>query len=448
MFKSFRYFTTSTNFFSRLFLRRNALSLQDKDCTRMFYVGQGYSRTSINTSIFRRSALVSGHGFQFIGYYDKKGRVVLGRRILGSSKWRFKRLNYKVKITDAHNVISLGLDNDGYLHVAFGMHCRPLRYLRSLRPLSLQMSECIDMDGVKEDAVTYPEFYTLETGELLFCYRAGRSGNGDMVMKTYDTALQRWSTLYDNLLDGEGERNAYWQMSVGADGTLHLGWVWRETPDVSTNHDVCYAHSVDGGRTWRRSDGTQYGIPINLSSSEVAWHVAEGSELINQTSIAGDIEGHPYIATYWRDTDNAVPQYRVLWNDGRSWHSRCVGERLTPFTLKGKGTKMVPMSRPLILVDDNYIYFIFRDIERGGRVIMAITGDITHGEWKIRSLSSFSVEAWEPCPDFSLWKTAGELQLFLQTTHQGDGEKKASGVSPTTPIYVLEVFPQNLISST
>ena len=57
------------------------------------------------------------------------------------------------------------------------------------------------------------------------------------------------------LLDGQGQRNAYWQVAIDPQGSVHLSWVWRETPDVATNHDLGYAKSTDGGLTWQTSTG-------------------------------------------------------------------------------------------------------------------------------------------------------------------------------------------------
>lgn len=80
---------------------------------------------------------------------------------------------------------------------------------------------------------------------------------------------------------------------------------------------------------------------------------------------------------------------------------------------------------------------MFRDAERGSRVSMAYTDDVKSGEWKVKDLTDFSVDAWEPSYDTELWKAHQKLHVFVQETHQGDGEKvKASEV---TPVYVLEI---------
>ena len=239
------------------------------------------------------------------------------------------------------------------------------------------------------------------------------------------------------MIDGENERNAYWQLYVDPAGTIHLSWVWRETWHVETNHDLCYARSSDGGKTWYKANGTPYTLPIRLGNAEYACRIPQNAELINQTSMSTDAGGHPYIATYWRSPDSDIPQYRIVWHDGVTWHNRQVSDRRTPFSLKGGGTKMIPISRPRMVVDDGEVYYIFRDEERGSKVSMYYTKDVQFGEWHVKDLTDFAVNAWEPSHDTELWKMKKQLHLYVQDTRQGDGEKMVK-TEPQT-VYVLEV---------
>lgn len=150
-----------------------------------------------------------------------------------------------------------------------------------------------------------------------------------------------------------------------------------------------------------------------------------------------DAEGHPYIVTYWRNAENEVPQYRLVWHDGISWQHRQIVNRSQDFTLKGGGTKMIPISRPRLAVDEGKAYFMFRDAERGSKVSMAYTDDVKSGEWQVKDLTDFSVDAWEPSYDTELWKAQKKLHVFVQETRQGDGERVK--ISAATPIYVLEI---------
>jgi hypothetical protein len=407
---------------------------------KLVSVGEGFSKTSVNTAIFRTNSLVTAGDKQYISYYDADGHVVVGRRNSGSERWTLQRTQYSGKVGDAHNVISLMVDGDGYLHLSFDHHGNPLRYCRSIAPDSLSFGPLEPMTGRDEEDVTYPEFYRLANGNLLFVYRSGASGRGNMVMNRYDVKSRRWERLQDVLIDGENQRNAYWQLYVDAQGTIHLSWVWRETWMVETNHDLCYARSRDGGLTWERSDGTPYSMPIRADNAEYACHIPQDSELINQTSMSADDEGHPYIATYWREAGSDVPQYRIVWNDGSAWHAEQVSSRTTPFTLKGGGTKMIPISRPRLVTADGEVIYIVRDAEQGSRAAIYTTKHIGSGKWKMRTLTDFSLDAWEPTIDTELWKQHHQLNIFVQTTHQGDGEKTVEA-QPST-VYVLEMEPK------
>ena len=183
-----------------------------------------------------------------------------------------------------------------------------------------------------------------------------------MVMNRYDVASGKWSRVHDILIDGEGKRNAYWQMCTDSKGTIHLSWVWRETWLVETNHDMCYARSTDGGKTWQRSDGTAYRLPITMATAEIAWPIPQKSELINQTSMTTDPDGRPLIATYWREQGDSIPQYRLVSHDGKGWHMETVGRRTMPFSLAGGGTKMIPIARPRVVSDGKKLIYIFRDV--------------------------------------------------------------------------------------
>lgn len=413
------------------------LQAQNNLNARLVEVGKGYSQTSVNTTVFRNSSLTTAGDWQYISYYDADGYLVLGKRKLGTEQWTLNRTQYKGNVKDAHNVISMAVDGEGYIHVAFDHHGQPLNYCRSVAPYSLELGEKLSMMGMDERDVTYPEFYTLSGGDLLFAYRSGVSGRGNLVLNRYDVKQHQWHRVQDVLIDGENERNAYWQLYVDERGTIHLSWVWRETWMVETNHDLCYASSTDNGVTWQKANGEKYDLPIRLENAEYACRIPQNSELINQTSMSADRDGHPYIATYWRDQNSDIPQYRIVWYDGKQWRSRQVSQRTTPFSLKGGGTKMIPIARPRMVVDGKKGYFIFRDEERGSRVSVAYTDDIVNGEWICSDLTDFSVEAWEPSHDAELWKKEKRLHLFVQHTCQGDGERTVE-MEPQ-PVYVLEI---------
>lgn len=124
---------------------------------------------------------VASHGeMQFLAYYDEEGFVVMARRKMGSENWEIKRTPYKGRVEDAHNGISIMVDGEGYLHMSWDHHVDSLNYCRSLEPGSLELSSKMPMTGKNEGRLTYPEFYRLPDGNLLFLYRDGSSGNGNL----------------------------------------------------------------------------------------------------------------------------------------------------------------------------------------------------------------------------------------------------------------------------
>jgi len=412
--------------------------------TKSSDVGLGWANNSINTVVFRKNSLVSFRDTQYISYYDGQSYVVLGKRKSGSEKWQLRKTRYQGNTADAHNTISIMVDGAGYLHISWNQHNNKLNYCRSIKPGSLELTDKMQMTGKFENSVSYPEFYKLHNGNLLFFYRDGGSGRGNMVINHYDVNTQQWVQLHSNLIDGEGMRNAYWQACTDSKGTIHVSWVWRETPDVASNHDMCYARSADGGKTWEKSTGEKYHLPITIATAEYAFKIPQNSELINQTSMSADEKGNPFIATYWRDSGYTVPQYHILYNDGRRWNSIVLNFRSTSFSLSGFGSKRIPVSRPQVMVkgygNKASVLLVFRDEERGSKISVATIDKIEKGKWKIEDLTAASVGSWEPTYDTELWKNKSILDLFVEKVEQVDAEGIAN-IPPQT-VRVLEWKPK------
>jgi hypothetical protein len=403
-------------------------------------ISTGTAKNTVNVVIFRKSSVVSHGDTQFAAFYDGDGHVVLAKRKLSDDKWETKTTALTGTLNDAHNAINIGVDGEGVLHIAWDHHNNPLNYRKGSAPYSLDLIEA-PMTGEEGKSVTYPEFHSMPNGDLLFFYRDGASGKGNLAMNRYDLKTHTWKHLFSKLVDGENKRNAYWQVCTDAKGTIHLSWVWRESPDVASNHDMSYARSTDGGATWEKSTGERYDLPITLANAERAATIPQKHELINQTSMTADADGHPYIATYFRSGDSKVPQYQLIYNDGKTWSTLQVSDLKTAFTLGGGGSKRLPLSRPQILsrlVDGKtQAYLLFRAEENGNKITLASCPDLATHQWTYRDITTNSVGQYEPSYDVNLWQAQGKLDVFVEHAEQVDGE--GVGNLPPQMVYIAEV---------
>ncbi len=402
-----------------------------------------WAGSSINVVANVRHAVVTHGRTQYAAYYDADSVMVLAKRQLGDDRWDTRRTAYAGNVADAHNAISLMVDGTGVLHVAWNHHGSPLNYARGVSPGSLELGPRQAMTGAHEARVTYPQFFRLPGGDLLFLYRDGESGKGSLVLDRYSIASRVWSTVQANLIDGEGVRSPYWDMTVDRAGTLHLAWVWRDSPDVATNHDLCYARSTDEGRTWTRSDGATVALPITAATAEYAVRIPPHSNLMNSPAIAADDRGRPYITTYWSPAPGAAPRFHVIYHDGAAWQTVAGPARRNVFTLSGPGTRRPPISRAVVLVEPvgstRQVHLIYRDDVRlpSPRVVAATLELPGSGAWTERDLTTESVGAWEPAIDPAAWARFRQVHMLVQRVTQRDGDDRVGANVPPTPIATL-----------
>lgn len=409
--------------------------------SQMSELGLAWAQNTVNGVVFRKNSVVTHQQNQYAAWYNAEGTVMLAKRKIGSTNWTVKPTQHKGNTNDAHRSISIMVDGDDYIHLSWDHHGNKINYCKSVYPGSLEVSDKIWMTGYGEHNVTYPEFHKMPNGDLIFFYRLGASGRGDLVLNHYHLKEQVWTRVHNVLIDGEGERNAYWQACVDLQGSIHLSWVWREEGDVASNHDMCYAKSSDFGKTWQKSTGEKLVIPVSLDNAEYAAHIPQKSDLINQTSMFADTEGNPFIATYFTPKGDITPQYHIIYKTSNKWITQQIGQRKKPFSLSGGGTKKLDLSRPQILVaeinNQKKAFLLFRDVERGNKVSMSVSTDPELKIWETSDFTDFSVGDWEPSYDTELWKTQNKLHLYVQKMGQGDGEQLEK-MEPQ-PVYILEI---------
>jgi hypothetical protein len=302
-------------------------------------------------------ALLTDRGHQFIAYYDAERRITVTGRNLGETNWTRVAadgvmLTNRTRMSnvigwDSHNRLVLALDRDGCLHLSGNMHADPLVYYRTQQPFDLTTLKRVDrMTGEREQRVTCPGFFNSASGDLLFRYRDGGSGNGSDLYNIYDPDARTWRRLFDGpLLEGEGERSAYGTgPRRGPDGLYHMVWMWRDTPDAMSNHSLSYARSRDL-LNWETSAGEPIARPITMAKGEVIDAAKPGQGLVNMTYALGwDARQHPVVAYHRYDT-NGHSQIFIARADGRGqWETRQLSHWDFRWEFPGQGSQVRQVS--------------------------------------------------------------------------------------------------------
>lgn len=306
--------------------------------------------------------LISDGEYQYIAFYDSEHRMTVGKRRLGQSKWQFAKLPERVG-WDTHNRVVLFQDRKGYLHITGNMHCARLRYYRTRLPSDIHTFEAIHKwTGDYEDRVTYPSVLKLRDGSIYILYRHGGSGNGMRILVHYDEETQRWTKTVPVLTNGRDRTptcNAYPFGVVVEDtagqipkagiledrsGVWHIAWCWRETPDVVTNFDICYAKSHDCGISWKSWDGRNLQLPITPENACVVEEIEQKNGLINGGTLIVDSKGRPYIG-YTHFDENGKNQIYIATPVDDNWKVVQVTDWKHRFYFHGRGT--IPQYPPV-----------------------------------------------------------------------------------------------------
>lgn len=415
-------------------------------------LGEAWAGNTINTVVFRHHAILTLSDYQYTAFYVDERTLRLVERNLADNTLRIHDLEGQYNLCDAHNSISLGYDRQGHIHITYDHHGTQLRYRRSLTPYTIDSwTGELPMTGTHEERVTYPTFILPYHGHpLTLLYRDGTWNKGSARLKTYDETTQTWTDHPTPILSGAEEKpwscNAYWNHpAIGRDGTLHLSFVWRThslgDEQRINNINIGYACSHDNGLTWLTSKNRAYQLPITPVNAETIYPISPGSNLINQSSMALDSQNRPHIVFYADDTQG-IPQYQHLWFDGHVWNHQIISKRTTPFSLQGKGTLQIPISRPEIIIDHNDNVFILYRGDLTDNQLVAIVLKFPEYRYEASTLLSLWSEDLgyaEPILDRCRWTQSNILSLFIQNNHQPDGDGSFNPLSMPARIVDLSL---------
>ncbi|MDN5210744.1 BNR repeat-containing protein [Fulvivirgaceae bacterium BMA12] len=268
---------------------------------------------------------------QYIAYYNAERNMVVGQRNLDEDDFSLYILPPTSRKTnggtstvlgwDSHNYVTLGIDKDGFIHLSGNVHAHPITYFRSTRPGDIStLVQIMKMVGKEEKKTTYPKFFKSRERELIYTYRDGGSGNGNQIYNIYNTVEKTWSRMLDTpLTDGMGLMNAYISSPIlRSDNWYHTYWVWRDTPDCSTNHDLSYMKSPDLIH-WFNAFGKPVTLPATIDKNLVVVDPipVKGGIINLAAKLCLDNNGNPVFAYHKYDSTGNLQLYTARISEDR-----------------------------------------------------------------------------------------------------------------------------------
>jgi hypothetical protein len=330
-------------------------------------------------------ALVTHAARQYAAFYDAERNMTVAARTLGETTFESVKLP-SVLGWDSHNYVAMAVDAADQVHVSGNMHADPLVYFRTSAAGDLSTFQKLAMVGTNEGSATYPVFFVGPTGGLIFEYRDGESGSGNTIFDAYDVDGEKWSRLLNSsLLDGQGQRNAYPEGPVqGPDGAFHLVWVWRDTGDAATNHDLSYARSQDLVH-WEAGDGSALALPVTLGGSDIVDPVpVNGGMINNNTRVGFDLEGRPVVTYHKFDGPSATAKTQLY--AARLESGAWVVHRMTDWTERwafgGPNTIVfqIEVNDGVYTLPDGRLAQDVYNVNLGGNVTLILDPDTLHAE--------------------------------------------------------------------
>jgi len=242
---------------------------------------------------------------------------------------------------DGHNEFSLGVDNDGFIHVLGNMHNNELRYWVSNKTYDIT-GGFKRRFGAIPGSFSYYHFFRNPAGELFMSARVqtrnamqlshGARGVG---LFRYSTKTRTWErrgalapcndARYPVIFwNPTGHKKSGYQMYKSdllfdRKGRLHFTSQVDNHQAEKTDNYVVYAYSDDQGRTFRRGDGSLITLPMNITKDASRPDVLEGSketQLAERSGLLLDAENRPGVFYF---TEKAL-WLRVL--NGTHWEAR------------------------------------------------------------------------------------------------------------------------------
>jgi hypothetical protein len=353
----------------------------------------------------------------------------------------------KYMLGDGHQGISLGYSSDDIIHLIFGAHgTKPFYYRISWPDLVVVDSE-VDKLALTSNLITYPQFYEYYD-HLILLYRDDTLNTYNI--NKYDSKKGVWQQWFVPLLTTPSDVDSVYLNNLGIRWkTMALAYTLRfsdlENPDHPRvlNEDIRVIYSIDGCVTWRSFNGLELSLPVSASEPSVSLSVPLCYNLSNQSG-AWLSSDKIYWVAYFANDSNGIPQIFVSEFSllTQQVSTSQVTHRTTGFSLIGKGSLSLPLSRPAILGMLDRIVVIYRE---NNDIKIAWRSPKGESGWRHMTLYSGFVKNWEPIIDFTQLSRKN-ICIYIQGAEQGSNDTNFS-CEVTYPAILLDL-PKEAILAT
>jgi hypothetical protein len=283
--------------------------------------------------------------------------------------------------------------------------------------------------------ISYPQFYRIGN-RLEMWFRADPQSEVHRV--AYNEVIQAFPLQSELLLTPGTAERVYMNKLAVAGRTLALSWMYRlfSTDDNVRNEGMFVVVSHDGGETWFELAGRPVSLPLTRGDVLPVISLPAESNPLNQTTSAFGPDGRFYMTYYAKDM-RGIPQLFLagFGPDGTLQHDLPMTRNTTPFELFGRGTLVLPLSRPQIVVSEKYAHVIYR----AGEQMQVSSLDLALGQRldSVTRVYSQPLGAWEPAVDDDSWREDGSLWVYLQDARQGPLDAAAPGPTGSASLLVF-----------
>jgi hypothetical protein len=393
---------------------------------------------------------------QYVLFVDHNDEIKFAKRLIGSTDWHIYPTGITNVSYDQHFPPHFEFDRNGYIILFYNTYSGTPRWRVSLNPVdpSAFGPENTVMTGSNESYVSYPVLVKLADVEetLLLFYRAGDPTATDpentlrWYLNRWNPDTKSWEALQHPLIDrlppgmetGAGRKGAYISSPapiVDKQNRIHLFFIWRSGGGNNYNRNLSYMRSDDGGKTWKRSDGTPYTLPVTFDTAEVVDEVPVEQNL-EVPSVYYDEDNNPW-AAYIKRGDNGIAQIWVVHHDGSQWIKEQISHRRSPSRLDipppQRRILSLSHSPRIILSTQGDILVFHKDGEFGNGIILyaKLNGSDT---WNMYSVTLDNLRRTTVLGIdyslFSLWPYQNQVHILAQAS--GGGEAVA-------PLYLYEL---------